>query len=93
MSLTLDSILVATRDHLASDLPDETIVLNLPRGRYFGVNGVARDVWRMLQEPTSVRAIRDAISERYGKTSDEVERDLYPFLDELRSNALITVSA
>lgn len=92
MSLSPESIVVATRDNLASDLPDETIILNLPRGRYFGVNGVAREIWEMLREPTSVREIAESIAGRYDAPAADVERDVYAFLDELRSNELITVS-
>ena len=91
--LSPESVVVAARDNLASDLPDETIVLNLPRGRYFGVNGVAREIWRMLQQPVTVRSIADAIVQRYDAPVAEVERDVFAFLDELRSNELITVSA
>lgn len=92
MSLSPESIVVATRDNLASDLPDETIILNLPRGRYFGVNGVARDIWEMLREPKTVREIAESIAGRYDAPVADVERDVYAFLDELRSNELITVS-
>ena len=91
-SLSRESVVVASRDNLASDLPDETILLNLPRGRYFGVNGVAREIWRLVQTPTTVGAIADAIVEQYGAPAEQVEKDVHAFLDELRSNELITVS-
>lgn len=92
-SLSPESVVVAARDNLASDLPDETILLNLPRGRYFGVNGVAREIWQLLQQPITVRAIAKAIVERYDAPAGQIERDVHAFLEELRSNELITVSA
>lgn len=91
-SLKRESVVVASRDNLASDLPDETILLNLPRGRYFGVNGVAREIWRLVQQPTTVGAIADAIVEQYDAPAAQVEKDVHAFLDELRSNELITVT-
>ena len=91
MSLTLDSVVTAAHDHLASDLPDETVILSLTQGTYFGVDGVARDVWRLIQRPTPVRAVRDALSEQYDAPPSEIERDLFAFLEELQASHLLTI--
>jgi hypothetical protein len=91
VTLTLDTVVEASRDHLASDLPDETIILHLPRSTYFGVDGVGRDVWELIRQPTSVRDVRNALVQRYDAAADVIEKDLFAFLEELHENELITV--
>lgn len=93
MTLTLDTIVEASRDHLASDLPDETVILNLPRSTYFGVAGVAREIWEMLKQPTSLRAVRDALAERYDVPAADVERDVFAFVEELSTHQLVTIQS
>jgi hypothetical protein len=91
VTFTLDTVVEASREHLASELPDETIILHLPRSAYFGIDGVGRYIWDLIKHPTKIRSVRDALVERYDAPIGDIERDLFAFLEELRENELITV--
>ena len=61
MKIELHSVVVASKDQLGSSIGGETVILGLHSGRYYGVGGVGARVWQMIQEPSPVTAIRNAI--------------------------------
>jgi hypothetical protein len=57
MAITTASIIKASGDQVSADLENESIVLGLERGMYYGLDDVASVVWGMLGEPRSVSVI------------------------------------
>ena len=87
----LTSLVVVAKNQTSSNVGDETIVLNLKSGGYYGLNTVAVTVWNLIQEPKTVKEIRDAIIEEYEVESEECEQDLFVLLEELSVAGLIEV--
>jgi len=48
MQVMLSHSVVVRADHVACDLEDETVILSLESGEYFGLNAVAATIWRMI---------------------------------------------
>ena len=90
-TLSLDSMVVASSEQLASDLAGEVIILDLKSGIYYGLNSVGARIWSLLQEPRTVCEIRDIILDEYEVDPDRCEQDLMAVLSELLSRALIEV--
>ena len=82
---------VAARDLLASEFGDEIVVLNLRGGVYYGLEGVGVYVWKLLKEPISVRAIRDAVVAEFDVAPGRCERDIRAFLLELAVKGLVEI--
>jgi Coenzyme PQQ synthesis protein D (PqqD) len=69
----------------------ETVILNLERGRYHGVNPVGG---RMLDTLCEVSAVADAatiLARDFDRPLEEIERDLCEFCDGLIERGLLTV--
>jgi hypothetical protein len=90
-SLNLNSQVVAARQQVSSNLGSDTVILELTAGRYFGVNSAGAIIWKLLQKPTCVHSIRDALLEEYEVERERCEADLLGFLRELEASKLIEV--
>jgi len=90
--ITVNSIVVATKDQVSADLSGEAAILNLKSGVYFGLNAVGASIWKLIQEPRSVNEINDALVQEYDVDPDQCEKDLLALLEELLSKELIEVT-
>lgn len=82
------------RAHVWARVGDEIIVLNVSRGRYYGLNGVAAAIWEMLQEPIELPAVLELLEERYASIpSVGIRRQVEEFLGELLELGLIDATA
>ena len=90
-SITLDSVVVASKDQVSCNLEDEVAILHLGAGVYYGLDPVGARIWSLLVTPRSVRAIRDVVLAEYEIGAEQCEGDLVALLRELVEAGLIEV--
>jgi hypothetical protein len=90
-TLSLDSTIAATKEHISCDLSGEAAILNLNNGIYYGLDPVGASVWKMIQEPVRVGEVRDRLLDQYEVEPERCERDLLELLQNLATNGLIEV--
>ena len=89
----LNRTVMASSDHVACDLDDETVLLSLKTGEYYGLNPVAAAIWKMVQARRSVAAVRDALLQQFaGVTPEQCEGELVKLLGELEGMGLVEVT-
>ena len=64
-AVSTDSVVVATQDQVSADLQGEAAILKLSSGIYYGLNPVGARIWELIQEPRSVREVRDTLTAEY----------------------------
>ena len=89
--LSKDSIVVAGKDMLSSDLAGEVVILNLTEAKYYGLEAVGAQVWQMMQEPVSVEHIRNTILDEYDVAPEQLDSELMSLLQHLHEKGLIEV--
>jgi hypothetical protein len=89
--ITLDSVVVASRDQVCSDLGAETAILGLRRNAYYSVDRVGKRIWELLQTPRSVAAILAALLARYEVDPGRCRDDLLRLLRALHDEGLIEI--
>ena len=89
--VTMKSVVVATNQHIASDLAGETVILNLKNGTYYGLNEIGVFIWNMLQKSCPVITICDAVQEVYDVERAQGEQDIIYLLQDLATEDLIEV--
>lgn len=92
MSITIDSVVSATKEQISADLQDEAVVLDLTKNMYYGLDEVGARIWALIDEPMKVSEIRDAIVAEYDVDEETCQRDLIGFLDSLEVEGLVDVS-
>jgi hypothetical protein len=87
----MESIVVASEDHVSSPLGDELVVLDTRSGVYYGLNALGAFIWMLIQKPTPVITLRDAIMGEFAVERAVCERDLLALLADMQSNSLVSV--
>ena len=90
-TLSWSSRVVAAKDQVSSDLGGEVAILHLEAGTYYGLNVVGARIWSLIQEPISVKEIRDVLVSEYEVEPDRCETDLIAVLGKLADEGLIEV--
>jgi len=86
------STVVVIKDQVSCDLSGEAAILNLKSGVYFGLNAVGASIWKLIQEPKTVKEIQEALLEEYDVDPDRCEQDILELLQELSTNGLIEIA-
>ena len=90
-SISLDATVVASKEQASADLGDEAAILNLIDGVYYGLDPVGARIWKLIQEPRTVREVRDTLLDEYNVDADRCEHDLIVLLTELAEHDLMTI--
>ena len=86
----MEAVYLATEDAVESRLGDETVLLHLGSGTYFGLDAVGTRVWELLREGASPEAICETLRSEYSDAGEALEADILGFLGQLADNKLIT---
>ena len=87
------STVVAAPEQMASELSGEVVILNLESGKYYSLDGVGATVWKLIQEPQTVGAIKETLLNTYDVTSERCEADLQALLTSLQTAGVVEVKA
>ena len=89
--LSVESVVVASRDQVSCPLGEESAILNLKNSVYYGLDPVGARVWNLLREPRRVAAVRDSLLDEYDVEAMRCEQDLLELLEKMRGEGLIEV--
>jgi hypothetical protein len=89
--LSIRSVVIAAPDQVSCPLGEESAILNVRSTVYYGLNPVGARVWNLIQQPTTVRELRDTLAGEYEVELENCERDLLDLLEKLRAEGLIEV--
>lgn len=87
-----ETVVVAVRDQVSSDLGGEAVILHLGKGAYYGVNEVGTFVWNLLQKPIKVSDIEEQVTHKYQVGMKVCETDLLELLHKLLRAKLIEIN-
>jgi hypothetical protein len=91
--LSADVMLVRRTRVVANDLSaTETVMLDIDRGTYFGVRGVARRIWDRLATPSTLDMLVDDLTSIYDVDAETCRVEAAAFLNELLDHGLIDVA-
>lgn len=77
---------------MARQVGDETVILDLATGTYFGLDPVGARLWQLLGEDKTVADICETLFAEYEVSLEDLQRDVTSLLDELRARGLVSVA-
>lgn len=89
MRFSRDSCVVASDDQVSTALGDETVILGMGDGVYYGLDAVGTRVWALLATPQRVSQVVGTITDEFDVTPEQCERDVLALLDELAKRRLV----
>jgi hypothetical protein len=76
---------------LSTDLDQETILMSVDAGAYFGMAGTAQTIWEKLETPLTFSALVNELVNEFEITPEECASDLQDFLGKMEQEGLLHV--
>lgn len=89
MRFTSHSCVVVSDEQVSTSLGDETVILGMGDGVYYGLDAVGARVWSLLATPQRVSDLVSAITREFDVRACDCERDVLVLLDDLAERRLI----
>jgi Coenzyme PQQ synthesis protein D (PqqD) len=86
-------LLRRTKDSISTELEGETVILHLTCGTYSGLDALGTFIWKRLEHPVTIEALRDAILQEYAVSEEQCVADLLEFLRDLADNGLLAIGS
>jgi len=75
---------------MARQLGEETVILDLESGTYFGLDPVGARIWQLMKEGKSLAEICDVMLDEYEVSREKLERDALALAQDLEARSLIS---
>jgi hypothetical protein len=87
--LSDDTLLTRSEQAAGSRVGDETVILHLGSGTYFGLDPVGTRVWELLAEPRGLTGICARMEGEFDVAPEVLRADVAAFLRSLLENDLV----
>ncbi|HKP16491.1 MAG TPA: PqqD family peptide modification chaperone [Gemmatimonadaceae bacterium] len=90
MRFNRDSCVVVSDEQVSTSLGDETVILGMEDGVYYGLDAVGARIWALLATPRRVSELVSTILGEFDVTPEQCERDVLALLDDLFDRRLVS---
>ena len=87
--INIDSKLSIPPQVMSRPVGDETVLLDLSEGVYFGLDGVGKRIWETVTEGRSLGEIATIITEEYEVDDERAQADVIEFANTLVERGLL----
>jgi hypothetical protein len=77
-------------DAIDSAVGDETVLLQLTKGTYYGLDPVGTRVWALLKEGRNPAQICETLTQEFDAPPETIEQDVSQFLEALLRNEIVS---
>lgn len=92
-SLTLDSRVERAQAVLQSETENETVMLDIEKGLYYGLNDVASDIYAACGETRSISELCDELLKEYEVEPAQCQTEVLGFVERMIELGLLRLAA
>ena len=78
-------------DVLDTDIDNETVMMDIEQGRYFGLNETGTRIWALLAQPIVIGDLYDQLTAEFDVPPEQCEQEVFDFLGSLLTRGLLQV--
>jgi hypothetical protein len=86
-----DDKLARADDLLSTELDQETVLMSIDAGAYYGLEGPARSIWEKLEKPLTFSQLVQSLVDEYRVSPETCASDLQKFLGDMEKEGLLRV--
>ncbi len=87
----IDAKIARNTEIISTDMDDETVMMSIDKGEYYGVNPVGSRVWELLESPRTVSGLCETLLREYDVPQEQCHKDIMSFLNHLSEKGLIAI--
>lgn len=76
---------------MARQVGEETVILDLAGGNYFGLDPVGARIWLLMAEGKTLEEVCEAMLATYEVSREDIERDVLVLAQDLNEKRLISL--
>ena len=81
--------LIRNPNLVAAEMDGELVMMSIEEGIYYGLTGIAPDIWEALETPQSKDQLIDTLLKKYDVPEDILKADVETFLTDMMNNKLL----
>jgi hypothetical protein len=86
-----DDRLARSRELVSTELDQETVLMSINAGAYYGLEGPARTIWEKLETPLTFAQLVDCLVDEYRVSPETCAADVQKFLADMEREGLLHV--
>ena len=90
--MTLTDRVNVSSQAVTRQVGDETVILHLGSGTYFGLDAVGGRIWQLMGEGKSLNEICDVVLDEYEVSREDIQRDIAALTKDLLAHDLVSTS-
>ena len=91
--LSTSSVVVASKDQVSTNLSGEAVILGMRDGVYYGLDPVGARIWALVQAPSAIGEVANAIAAEYEVPRERALADLLALATQLMERGLLEIVA
>ena len=91
MTINLDTLLTIPESIYTQDIDDETVLLDIESGHYFGLDPVGSRMWQLMREHSALRPAYEILFTEYEVTPERLEADLLALAEKMIKKGLAEI--
>jgi hypothetical protein len=88
---TSETRLSRVQDLISTELDEETVLMSIDAGAYYGLKGPAQTIWNNLETPITFSALVERLVKEYSVSQETCSEDLQQFLAKMEQEGLLHV--
>jgi hypothetical protein len=76
---------------LDTEIDDETVMMDIDQGSYFGLNQTGTRIWALLAAPIAIGDVCDQLTEEFDVPREQCEQQVVGFLESMLARGLVQV--
>ena len=94
------NILLTTRAKLSrnieiitNEIDDEILMMSIEDGKYYGLNPVGSEIWKLIEEPKTIEEIIPALMDIFDIVEESCRKESLDFIESMIKNNIILIEA
>ena len=83
MTLELTTKISRHPDMLSAEIGGEAVMMSIENGAYFGLNPIATRIWDLIEKPSSIAELVQAITDEYEVSGEQAAADVQEFVADM----------
>lgn len=92
-AIALTTPVTRSDDLVFAGMGDETVLMSLEQGEYYGLDAIGTRIWALLDQPMTVADLCDRLVQLYAVELELCQQDTLDFVQELYDAKIISVLA
>jgi hypothetical protein len=77
---------------LVAGVHDETVMMDIHSGHYYGLDDIGTDIWKRLESPCRFGHLVDSLAADYDADREAIARDVTNLVAQMASNNVVILS-